>query len=1066
MRQVDVGTDDAVAGARLVVARDWSGVVSTALGLLGGQRADPFLLPLLVVPSRAHARALAQRVAREHGVAAGLEGTTPSRLRTDLERSLLGLDPRTDPWRADALALRIAAVLEDGDRPWLADVDRYLERMGTAGVPSPAWDLAVRTAGFLLRLSRRWPEVLRAWADGRDVALADAPLDPAHRWWAPLWRELTADPTTHPQPLERHRMLVEALGSVDGRRPAWSRCLWVTAAATDPVDRDLAVALSGALPTTVIHLDRAPRPGSDAWSTFDRTRPAGTRAWRDAVAAELPAPARGEATGTLLGRVQTAGDGGQSGRATADGTLVIHDCHGPDRQAEVIRDALCGALADMPDLEPRDLLVVCPADSPLPHLLAGLTCPADPATASWQHPGRGIRVGAPAEEPPNPVAVAVLRALRLGSGRATAADLVDLCGLPAVSARFGFSGDDLATISRLVEDAGVRWGIDASARSRAGLPEVRQSTWLAGIERMLLGIAMSSSPPAWLSTVTPVEGIGSADVDVVGRLAELVSRLRRALADTSTPATLARWGERLARMVDELAASQGRPWAGPATVGAVTGLAASCPDAVVDRDRVMGLVAARARGRSRPAWFGGAVQVCGPADLDGIDHAVVVLADPDGSGAPEEPMPGLRSADDPERDGAAVDRQFVVDAVSSARRRLVVVRQALDPSTNAPVMPGPFSVTLEAAIAATGVDPARVTVHHGLQPFSPSEYPVSGGPGGFDPAMSAPAATGTAPRPSLMPAPRQVGGGVYSPTELAAVLTAPARALLRNRLGTDTRSWIREPADDLPVDLDALAGYGVRSRILADLMSGAAPADALTAERLRGSTPPGDLGIGPLRAQADRAAAIVAAAGRARAAGPARSIPVDLALSGGAVAPLHLPPKALTDPDRPLRLQGRVGVWGDTVVRSSASRASARDLLGLWIDLLSVGASAPGHWRGVLACDSGSRMLVCPASPRCEELLAGLARTAWWAAQQLVPLPVRTAAVQAGLLRGPAADRRTGRSGLDVQWGRERDSDWAAFIGPDAADWAAACAALGTSAQELSAWLFEPLMGAEAGRAA
>lgn len=1062
MRQVDGVTDEAVEGTRLVVARDWSGVVSTALGALGGQRPDPFVLPLLVVPSRAHARALAQQVARQHGVAAGLEGTTPSRLRTDLERSMLGLDPRTDPWRADALALRIAAVLEDGDRPWLADVDRYVDRMSTAGVRSPAWDLSARTAGFLLRLARRWPEVLRAWADGRDVALADAPLDPAHRWWAPLWRELISRPSTHPQPLERHRMLVEALGSADGRRPEWSRCLWVTAAATDPVDRDLAVALSGAVPTTVVHLDHAARYGSDAWSTFDRTRPAATRAWRDAVAAEVPTAARDDATATLLDRVRTAGDGGEAGPASADGTLVIHDCHGPDRQAEVIRDALCEALADMPDLEPRDLLVVCPVHSPLPHLLAGLTCPTDPGTASWQHPGRGIRVGAPAEEPPNPVAVALLRALRLGSARATAADLVDLCGLPAVSARFGFSSDDLATIARLVEDAGVRWGIDASARSRAGLPDVRQSTWLAGVERMLLGIAMSSSPPAWLSTVTPVEGIGSADVDVVGRLAELVSRLRRALADTSTPVTLARWGDRLARMVDELTASPGQPWAGPATVGAVTGLAGSCPDTIVDRDRVMSLVAARTRGHSHPAWFGGTVLVCTPADLDGIDHAVVVLADPDGSGAPDEPMPGLRRADDPERDAAAVDRQLVVDAISSARRRLVVVRQALDPSTNSPVMPGPFSITLEAAVAAVGVDPAQVTVHHGLQPFSPSEYPISGGCS-FDPAMSAHTAAGADPRPALMPAPRQVGGGVYSPAELASVLTAPARALLRNRLGTDTRSWAREPADDLPVELDALAGYGVRSRILADLLSGAAPADALTAERLRGSTPPGDLGIGPLRAQADRAAAIVAAAGRARAAGPARSVPVDLALVGGAVAPLRFAPNALTDPDRPLRLQGRVGVWGDTVVRSSASRASARDLLGLWIDLLSVGASAPGHWRGVLACDSRARVLVCPGSPRCEELLAGLARTAWWAAQQLVPLPLRTAAVQAGLLRGPAADRRTGRSGLDIQWGRERDSDWAAFIGPDADDWAAACTVLGTSAQELSAWLFEPLMAADAG---
>ena len=38
----------------------------------------------------------------------------------------------------------------------------------------------------------------------------------------------------------------------------------------------------------------------------------------------------------------------------------MHACHGPARQVEVLREVILGLLADHPDLEPRDILVMCP----------------------------------------------------------------------------------------------------------------------------------------------------------------------------------------------------------------------------------------------------------------------------------------------------------------------------------------------------------------------------------------------------------------------------------------------------------------------------------------------------------------------------------------------------------------------------------------------------------------------------------------------------------------------------------------------------------------------------------
>ena len=1065
---------------RLIVARDWEQVVDAAVEVLTGPTDDPFSLPLLVTPSRAHALALAQQVARRRGVAAGLSGRSPRRLRTDLEHRLLGLAEQGDPWRADALALRIDALIETDPAPWLDAVRAHLARLSASGVPSPGWDLARQTAGSLLRIADSWPELLSGWAEGRENLADGSPLDPAHRWWAPLWARLVHQDTSRPEPVRRHRMLLEAIG---GAVLPWRDCLWLAPASTSPLDRELAAALAEALTTTVIHLDQDDPARGDTvrgpWSAFDRVRPAGTTAWARSLGTgpEPPRAAAPPATGPdLLARLRAgvAGSPGGSGTtveaAGTDGTVVIHDCHGPDRQAEVIRDVLCDALADMEDLEPRDLLVVCPEASRLPQLLAGLTAASDPGSREAQHPGRRIRVAASAPDRPNPVAEAVLTVLRLHSVRATATDLVDLCALPVVSRRFGFSADDLATIARLVEDSGIRWGVDAGSRRAAGLPKVRQSTWMAGIERMLLGAAMAPAPPGWLATVTPLDGVGSADVDLVGRLAELVSRLRRAMLDCAEPATLAQWSTRVARIVDEVADSSDQQWAGPAVVGALTELSRACPDAVMDSSRIADILERRTVDRRRAAFFDGAVQVCAPADLDGIAHAVVVIADPDSSTAPAEELPGLRRADDPERDSAALSRQLLVDALASARRRLVVVRQALDPVTNATVLPGPFATTLDAALRAAGACPAALTVTHGLQPFSPAERPAEPARDrpawrSFDPAVSVGASTppdthgGVAPLPPAVDLP----SGVYSPADLAAVLSHPARALLRTRLGTDTRSWRSVPDEELPLELGALDGYGVRSRLLADLEAGASSAEALTAERLRGSTPPGELGLGPLRVQADRAASILADSRRARGDASCGFVGIDLELSGGALAPLVFPPGSLTDPDRPLRLEGRVQVWGRALVRTSASRASARDLLALWIDLLAVSASAPGPWRAVLASNSPARVMTAPGAERSTELLAGLARLAWWSGQQLVPLPLRTAAVVAGLVRGPSSDWATGRSGVGVQWARDHDSDWAAFLDDTEEGWRAACTGVGTSAEELSGWLLGPLMAASTG---
>ena len=66
-----------------------------------------------------------------------------------------------------------------------------------------------------------------------------------------------------------------------------------------------------------------------------------------------------------------------------------------------------------------------------------------------------------------------------------------------------------------------------------------QNTWLAGLDRLLLGVAMEGE--RWLGTALLLDDVESGDADRLGRPAEFVERLSAALDDLSGERPLAAW---------------------------------------------------------------------------------------------------------------------------------------------------------------------------------------------------------------------------------------------------------------------------------------------------------------------------------------------------------------------------------------------------------------------------------------------------------------------------------------------------------------------------------------------
>ena len=103
--------------------------------------------------------------------------------------------------------------------------------------------------------------------------------------------------------------------------------------------------------------------------------------------------------------------------------------------------------------------------------------------------------------------------------------MLDLAANPPVARRFGLGEDELERMAQLVAGSGVRWGLDAQHRRRFGLDSFGQNTWAAGLDRILLGVAMDSEGDRFIKTALPLDDVDSGDVELVGRIAELLSRL-------------------------------------------------------------------------------------------------------------------------------------------------------------------------------------------------------------------------------------------------------------------------------------------------------------------------------------------------------------------------------------------------------------------------------------------------------------------------------------------------------------------------------------------------------------
>ena len=948
--------------------------LADALGeLLATPLDDPFAEEVVVVPAKGVERWLTQRLSHRlgtgprggDGVCAGVRFLSPR----SLVSLLLGRE-RDDEWDPERLVWPLLATIDDslGD-PRFATLATHLghDRPGLDGElrRNRRYSVAIRLANLFASYAVQRPSLVTAWREGDDGDLADD-----LRWQAELWRRLLPR-VVAPPPDVRHAetvrqleqggaglplparlslfghtrlpvtevALLEALGEhrdVHLFLPQPSPALWDDLAGLGgvvPRDQDASVERVGhpllaSLGRDARELRRLLDGLGDGVAPVDVATPDILLGWLQSDLRANHAPTYDERADRRL--------------AEDDRSLQVHACHGPARQVDVLREVLVGLLEDDPTLEPRDILVMCPDIETFAPLISagfGLSTQAG-------HPAHELRVKLAdrALTSTNPLLAVAGTLLELSGGRVTAADVLDLAASEPCRRRFGFTDDDLDRVGRWVARAGVRWGLDEEARAQFQMERFPHNTWRMGLDRILLGVAMSGDDHRHLGRGLPLDDVGSNEIDLAGRLAELVARLDECLTGLAAARTVAEWTERLRDGVRALTdVADDDAWQLPQFERELARAAASSHEGELELrlSDMRALLQSRLAGRPTRANFRtGTLTVCTMVPMRSVPHRVVCLVGLDDGVFPRagavdgDNVLGRRPLTG-ERDPRSEDRQLLLDAVMAAGEHLVITYTGANEQSGAKRPPAvPLGEILDAADRTTA-EPVRdrIETRHPLQPYDARNFERDR-PFSFDTAALGGARSAWSVRhepPPLLtgplkPAPERMRDDV-SLQDLKAFLVHPVRAFLRERLDVSTPFAPDDLADAIPVTLDNLEKWQIGDHLLRELLAGQDPVAVMTAEQLRGTLPPGGLGTAALNEVVAECQKLWANTADVRR-GERRSIDVDVDLGDGR------------------RLTGTVpGVYGNRVVSLGYSRLKARQRLQTWVDLLALSASRPDdHW--------------------------------------------------------------------------------------------------------------------------
>jgi len=421
----------------------------------------------------------------------------------------------------------------------------------------------------------------------------------------------------------------------------------------------------------------------------------------------------------------------------ADDSLVFHVAHSPQREVEILHDQLLARFNADSNLHPRDVIVMVPdINKYAPHIQAvfGQVQPDDLryipfALADQQQRGQ------------NPLLVAVEALLNLPDSRFTVSEFLGLLEVPALRQRFAIDEIAIPKLHRWVEEAGIRWGLNARQRAQTvAMPtHLEANTWQTGLRRMLLGYAVGAG--ATFNGIEPYEEIGGLEAQWLGGLSFLLETLEKYSSLLRLDQSSANWQSTLLALLEDFFVVSNEPERKTleTLTQSLTGWTHNCEQAGLTEADTLPLnvvreawLAAVDEPNLHQRFLSGRVNFCTLMPMRAIPFRLICLLGMNDGDYPRSQQaqsfdlmtqrghyrPGDRSR-------RQDDQYLFMEALLSARQQLYISwvgRNIRDNSERPPsVLIGQLRDTLEQGWQLADNAPtllSEITVAHPLQPFS------------------------------------------------------------------------------------------------------------------------------------------------------------------------------------------------------------------------------------------------------------------------------------------------------------------------------------------------------------
>ena len=229
----------------------------------------------------------------------------------------------------------------------------------------------------------------------------------------------------------------------------------------------------------------------------------------------------------------------------ADQSISVHHCPSPMREVQVLHDVIRSALEDDASLRPEDIIVMTPDLSSYAPAFEAVFRRGAAESIPFEVHGR------PKEDDADPLGD-LLTVLETLQSRFTVLDVTRLFECRSLRDEFRFTREEQRRLGELLQEAGVRWGVDAEHRQELGFPGEGTHCWRNGLARLFLGFASMPGATQLLHGVVSRGSPSLSDAELVGRLSNLCELLFDFRQRTKRTHDLCNWASLLQGLTDQL----------------------------------------------------------------------------------------------------------------------------------------------------------------------------------------------------------------------------------------------------------------------------------------------------------------------------------------------------------------------------------------------------------------------------------------------------------------------------------------------------------------------------------